>query len=155
MDGGPVYSVAALRSHLRRDPTAWSDRLVRVRGVPGVCGAWAAAQPGSCMLWYPVLVDVGAVPRPAPYRTVRVAGSAVITLAPVDSLPLVQRAASHWHTFLRHFPVLDRLTSAPQTVRWGVPGIYQVRLEPMGCDAGATPPCFAAVVVNAVPEPGS
>jgi hypothetical protein len=154
-DGGPVYSVATVRSRLRQDPTAWRDRLVSVRGVPGVCGAWAGDHTRSCMLWYPALVDVDTARRPAPERAIRVAGRTAITLVPADSLPLVQRAASRLQMVLRHLPMLDRFTPALQPVRWGVPGIYQVRFEPMGCDVGAAPPCFAAVVVNAAPEPGS
>jgi hypothetical protein len=155
MDGGPVYSVATVRSRLRQDPVAWRDRLVRVRGVPGVCGAWAGDHTRSCMLWYPALVDVDTARRPAPYRAIRVASRTAITPAPADSLPLVQHAASRLQMVLRRLPVLDRLTPALQPVRWGVPGVYHVRLEAVSCDVGTTPPCFAAVVVNAVPEPGS
>lgn len=116
-DNGPVYTVATLRIRLRQDPATWSNRIVRVRGVPGVCDAWNPVRVGSCTLWYPGLIDVRAAPRSAAQHTIHVAGRTVITLAPVDAIPLVRQSAPPLSRFLRSLPFLGRFAPTPRTVQ--------------------------------------
>jgi hypothetical protein len=63
-----VYTVAALRANLERDPSVWLRRTVRIRAIPALrwCFVWTTPGP-SCHLWEPALVGTGtSVVEPLP-----------------------------------------------------------------------------------------
>jgi hypothetical protein len=126
----PVYTVAALRAHLERNPHAWLQRTVRVHAIPVLrwCFVWTTPGP-NCQLWEPALVSTG--PN---------------TGLP---LPLTWGSTPRELTFLRHVPLLGALVSPPQTILWAAPSIYRVRLQTTSCFSPGLTACYQAIVLNA------
>jgi len=120
--GRPVYSVAAVRASLARDPQDWSGRVVLVRAALTIDPTRSScpAGPMSCLItWAPILVDPHS-PEPS-------AGLALAYGAP-DPL---------W-VALRRVPLIRSLVPRPQLLRWGQLATYRVRLHAApGCRAGA------------------
>jgi hypothetical protein len=128
----PVYTVAALRAYLERDPSAWVQRTVRVRAIPAMrwCFVWSWPSP-SCRLWEPALAGTGA--------------------SAAAPLPLAWGGAPPLPTLLRRVPVLDLLAPPPQAIRWGAPGIYRVQLHATTCFAPGMSPCYEVMVLDSSP----
>jgi hypothetical protein len=128
----PVYTLAALRASLERDPSAWLGRTVRMRAIPALrwCFVWTTPSP-SCQLWEPALVGTGT-------------GAA-------EPLPLAWGSAPAPLAYLRRVPVLGALAPPPQAIRWGAPGIYRVQLHATTCFAPGMSPCYEAMVLDSSP----
>jgi hypothetical protein len=136
-DQGPVYSVAAVRSHLEQDPWAWVGRTVQVRGlfVFGACDAWLDYYTGVCVSWQG-LVD----PDPS-------VGSPVLPLTLGDPPRLLAA--------LRRLAFLGDLMPAPQVLHPGTLATYRVQLQAIAnsfCDTGVAGVCVKAVLLD--PAPG-
>lgn len=131
--GGPVYTVAALRAHLARDPDAWVDRPLRVRAVAGICTVWTAwpgvGRAGPCMNWQPSLID--------PHDD-------------VEALPLASGPVPPLIAFLRRLPLPGYTAPAPQQPRWDALGVYRIQLHAFSCSS-LLPPCYEALLLDAVP----
>jgi hypothetical protein len=128
IDPGPVYTVAQVQAHLERAPTAWLGRTVRVRGwVDGCPGSSTADVLPEC--WGRTLYYLTDATAPATEPLVVVKGD--------------------------RGPLLGALLSAPQTLHWGADASYRVQLQPApaaGCYP--TPPCYAALLLDAAPGAG-
>ena len=127
--GRPMYSVAAVRTSLARDPQEWSGRVVLVRAALTIdpTRSYCPDGPMSCLsTWAPILVD----PRhPNP--------SAGLALAYGAPNPL-------W-VALRRLPLVRSLVPRPQLLRWGRLATYRVRLHAApGCRA-----CALALLIDA------
>lgn len=127
--GSPVYSVAALRASLARDPQDWSGRVVRVRATLTIdpTRSYCPAGPMSCLISSPpILID----PR---------------HVDPSVGLEVVYGAPDPLWAALRRFEILRALAPRPQTLRWGRLTTYRVRLHAApGCR-----PCTFALLLDA------
>lgn len=128
----PVYSVAALRAGLLRSPGRWVEHTVRVRGVADSrCQTGSGAGlPGRgqpvCSAWRADLQDPAGA---------RATAEVSLLLAP-PALPTALR----------------RLVGAPQQIQWGTLSTHRVRLQAAPPATCATPPCYAALLLDAVPD---
>jgi hypothetical protein len=122
--GGPVYTVAALRTHLAHDPAAWLDRPLRVRAIASGCTAWdKAAHVRSCLTWGPALTDPGGA-----YGA--------------EALPVVAAPAPPLVSFFRRLPLIGEVAPAPQQPRWDSLGTYYIQLHAVACDLKAQRLCY-------------
>lgn len=134
----PVYSVAALRAGLLRSPGRWVEHTVRVRGVADSrCQTGSGAGlPGRgqpvCSAWRADLQDPAGA---------RATAEVSLLLAPPALL-----------TALRRLPLARWLVGAPQQIQWGTLSTYRVRLQAAPPAMCATPPCYAALLLDAVPD---
>jgi hypothetical protein len=127
--GGPVYPVGALEQRLVHHPGEWFGRTVLVQGRVVLDRTWSA--PDSIVTRIE-LMDAHALPG-APALSLRWGGADPFIGA--------------W----RRTPVLGRLALLPQTVRWGTPATYRVRLAAAPSSACTGAPCFEAVLLDAAP----
>jgi hypothetical protein len=126
----PVYAVAAVQARLGGSPAAWVGRIVGVRGVAGrsYCQSWPSPESISCQGWGPsILIDPGRLTLLPPTL-----GAPNPLLAPLHRLPLT-----------------GHLVQAPQQIRWGALATYHVRLRAAPTRVCGTPPCYAAVLLDA------
>jgi hypothetical protein len=128
-DQGPAYSVAALRTHLERDPQAWVNRTVRVRASAEPCLLRMDGPGSPCHEWHPVLVDAGPGQE-------------------ANALPLVLGRASPLLTLLRRLPLAGQLVLPAQAVRWGAVATYRVQLRAAPASACPSPPCYEALLLD-------
>jgi hypothetical protein len=127
-DRTPVYTVAALRTHLAQDPEAWVNRPLRVRALAEICSTWLGSVAASpCIDTQPVLAD------PAPTGV---------------SLPLAWGSAPPVVAFLRRLPLLSAVVPAAQAPRWGALAVYRVQVRALTCGP-AQPPCYEALLLDA------
>jgi hypothetical protein len=126
----PLYTVTALRSGLENAPLAWLGRTVLVRALVQGCPFPPYTPTYDCS---PAsLVDGG-------------------ISATEGGLPVVWAGIDTFRGSLRHIPLLDRLLPAPQVLHWGVVATYRIQLQVAPCGAGTRAPCYAAVLLDAVP----
>jgi hypothetical protein len=128
---GPVYTVAALRTHLAQDPEAWVDRPLRVRAIAGACAAWLGLpHDGPCLHWQPELIDPQDVG---------------------DALPLVSGPVPPPVAFLRRLPLIGDIAPAPQHPHWDGMDVYRVQLHALSCGMHQ-PPCYEALLLDATAD---
>jgi hypothetical protein len=53
-------------------------------------------------------------------------------------------------TLVRRLPLAGQVLSPPQVVRWWVVATYRVRLAALPANACPAPPCFGAVLLDAM-----
>jgi hypothetical protein len=138
-----VYALATLESHLARDPAAWLHRSLRVRALlGGQCTALAGPYTPACAAWRMALTDPNASGDSGLYGTVR-------------PLPLVWGEAPPVLAFLRRLPMVGQMLPRPQIVHSSVPAVYQIQLRPTACVVSADPPCYEALLLDAIPPNNS
>jgi hypothetical protein len=132
-DHGPVYSVAALRSHLAEEPQTWVGRRAAVRGIAvgSSCKTWPSPAHTPCQGWPPsILLD--------PSQLIR--------------LPLTLGAPNPPLALHRRLPLAGQLVPPPQVVHWGAVATYRVQLRAAPASPCASPPCYQALLLDAAPE---
>ena len=130
---GPIYTVAALHLQLARRGTWWLGRTVRVRAVAADCIPRVDAPPDEpCVRLPPSLIDTG-------------------VREPTLWFPIDLGNPSPLLAVLRALPAVGYLAPSPQRLRWRTVQTYRVQLTSMRCNLGQTPPCVAAVVLDAAP----
>jgi hypothetical protein len=129
-DTNTVYSVAALRARLDRQPGAWVEQAVLVRAVAGRCIDWVGVQGSTCVQWSQELLDADA--------------------SRADVLPLVIRPMPPLQAFLRRLPLMGRLVPTAPVVYWGVTGVYQVQLIAAPARSCSSSTCFEALLLDEV-----
>lgn len=127
----PVYSVAAVRAGLAHSPRAWVGRVVSVRAI--AYGCWVLAGPGNatCRVWRPGLID---------------------TIGQTDALALTWAKPIPLLAALHRLPLIGTLLPAPQVTRWDVSAVYRIHLQAAPCPGLRGRSCFAAVLLDAVPD---
>jgi hypothetical protein len=141
---GPVYSVTELRAHLTHDPSAWVGRAVLVRGTATGCGFGRPC---------PLLMVVQCA-APSPCRPIRLPGMMLVdqpTAGWLRGLPVQLGAQNPQWAFLRRLPLVSRVVPPPQVVRWGIPAVYRVQLQPTQQSVCSSSPCYEAVLEDAAP----
>jgi hypothetical protein len=125
----PVYSVAAVRTHLARNPHAWTGRAVRVQALT-MSPACIERESVLCAGWSPDVANL---------------------VDPVDGefLPLTQVAATPLLSLLRRLPLLRDLVPAAPALHWGMRATYRVRLRAAPAGSCALAPCYEAVLLDA------
>jgi hypothetical protein len=130
-DASGAYSVAAVRAHLRDRPDQWVGRTVQLRALLLGCPPLAMTTGPHFMcsptFWQPELAD----PAGPGAR---------------DPLPVTWGGPELRLGWLRGLPLVGKLMPGPQTVRWGVPATYKVRLTV----AAAQTLCGSAVCYEGV-----
>lgn len=136
---GPVYSVAALQTHLAQEPTAWVRRTVWVRAIAYAdgCATWGTGDLPTdlptCLEWQALLFDRGAAASAHPLALAR--GSAPSLLA-----------------FLRRVPVLRWWAPTPQVVQWNDVATYRIQVRAVSCRPHHALPCtYEALLLDAAP----
>ena len=111
----PIYSVAALRATLDRQPTALLGRTLHVRGVAERCVMGRYGSAGApCLSPGSTLADR--------------ADSGVRGSLPLDWAP-----PSWVRAHVGSVPILGSLfddLAPPQTIHWGAPAVYRVEIVP-------------------------
>jgi hypothetical protein len=133
-DRDPVYTVAALQTHLAQEPATWVNRTVRVQAIANAdgCAIWGTGERPTCSEWQALLFD----PRAASARP----------------LALVRGRVPRLLAILRRIPFLSGLAAAPQVVNWEAVATYRVQLRTIFCHTGSTPLCgYAALLLDAAP----
>jgi hypothetical protein len=125
----PVYRLRSLQGYIRRDPTAWLQRTVRVHAVAVQCQGWLV-EADSCFDWHPSLVDAD---DPAAL-----------------ALPFVVAPPSTTLSWLRGLPVTARFVPQPRRIPWGIPTDYALRLRAGPCVVGSASICYQAVLEDVV-----
>src|SRR5205085_2935673 len=136
---GPVYSVTELRARLTHDPGAWVGHVVLVRGTVTGCGFGRPCP----------LVMVVQCAAPGPCRPIGMPGMMLVdqpTASWLRGLPVQLGAQNPQLAFLRRLPLVSRLVPPPQGVRWGIPAVYRVQLQPTQQPACSSSPCYEAVL---------
>jgi hypothetical protein len=130
-DHGPVYSVAALRSHLAEDPGRWLGRTLRVRGEAiAVACTTEAGRPVPC-------APTAYLADPGPSLAV-----VPVSLAPAGTDPLLAAA--------RRLPLLGSVLPPPQAVRWGRAAVCRVQLRTLADPFGGSA-AYEALLLDAAP----
>jgi hypothetical protein len=133
VQAGPVYSVAAVRAHLDRDPRTWVGRVVLVRALAEPCPWWGAlSRPRHCAGQQLVLVGTPAEP-------------------PAPPLPLVPLAPRPLRSFVRGLPILGDVLPRPRPVSWSAPARFRVRLLVSPAATCSAAPCYEALLLDAAP----
>ena len=141
---GPVYSVTELRARLTHDPSAWVGRVVLVRGTVTGCGF---ARPCPLLM----VVHCGTA---GPCRPIGLPGMMLVdqpTASWLRGLPVQLGAQNPQLAFLRRLPLVGRVVPPPQVVRWGIPAVYRVQLQPAQRSVCVSSPCYEAVLEDAAP----
>jgi hypothetical protein len=141
---GPVYSVTELRARLTHDPSAWVGHVVLVRGTVTGCGF---GRPCPLLM----VVQCGA---PGPCRPIRLPGMMLVdqpTAGWLRGLPVQLGPQNPQLAFLRRLPLVSRVMPPPQVVRWGIPAVYRVQLQPAQRSVCSSSPCYEAVLEDAAP----
>jgi hypothetical protein len=125
-----VYTLAAVRTGLERDPRAWLRRALRVRGVAVPCGDTLAAPNMHCMYGLPVLrAEAGA------------SGGMLLRRGQPDQV----------YAPLRNIPLLRDLLPAPAAFHWGVPATYMVEIVALPNAIPGTPDDYEALLLDTAP----
>jgi hypothetical protein len=141
---GPVYSVPELRARLTHDPSAWVGHAVLVRGTVTGCGFGRLCP----------LVMVARCVTPGPCRPIGLPGMMLVdqpTASWLRGLPVQLGAQNPQLAFLRRLLLVGRVVPPPQGVRWGIPAVYRVQLQPMQRSVCSSSPCYEAVLQDAAP----
>ena len=140
-----VYTVAELRTSLMRDPGAWVGHVVLVRGTVTGCGFGRLCP----------LVMVVRCPTPGPCRPIGLPGMLLLVDQPTANwlrgLPVQLGTETSQLAFLRRLPLVGRVVPPPQVVRWGIPAVYRVQLQPANRSVCGSSPCYEAVLEDAAP----
>ena len=128
----PTFSVTAIQAELARDPQAWVDRTVRVRGAVVYTGCFVATEGVLAFCAPPRLWLTTAIPGSAPAQ-----------------MPLSWETTDPLPTFLRRVPLLSRLVPGPQAILWDVVATYRVRFRALtdACSAAG----YEVVVLDGQP----
>lgn len=144
----PVYTVAALRADLARQPAAWLDRPLRVRAIArrpfrgqarplrvlqiaAACSeALAPAQASPCLLLQPDLIDPGAQDD-----------ASALPLTPGPLSPLV--------ALLHRVPFIDAVAPMSQEPRWGALAVYRIELHALPCSSAPQSCAYEALLLDA------
>jgi hypothetical protein len=141
---GPVYSVAELRARLVHDPSAWVGHVVLVRGTVSGCGLGRLCPP----------IMAVQCATPVPCRPIGLPGMMLVdqpTASWLRGLPAQLGAQNPQLAFLRRLPLVSRVVPPPQVVRWGIPAVYRVQLQPAQPSVCRSSPCYEAVLQDAAP----
>jgi hypothetical protein len=133
LDSGPVYSVDQVSAGLVRDPHAWLGRTLLVRGIVP-----AYYCPG------PISVSCPPTPPTTLHSAARASGR---------SLPLFFGSADPGTSILQSEPILRSLLPGPQHLLRGRAAVYRIRVQTLGGDVCGYWPCYAAVLIDAAPDP--
>jgi hypothetical protein len=128
----PVYSVAALRAGLDRDPGAWLNRTLRVRGVAAPCEVTMSGPNSPCRGGLPVLLDDTAVHEDA-------------------ALPLGRGRPDPAYAALRRIPLLGHLVPSPPYFAWGMPATYTVEIVVEPFPVAGTVDGYRVLLLDAAP----
>jgi hypothetical protein len=128
---GPVHTVADLRERLIAQPAAWVGRTVRVRGIVLFSG---------CLAW-----DAGGG-APCPDSSVY-----LLDQDGAHLLPVVVGKPDPLLAAWRRLPLAGKLVPAPQQIQWGALTTYRARLSAAPTTLYATPPCYAAQLLDIAP----
>jgi hypothetical protein len=131
---GPVLTVAAVQVHLAKDPRAWTNRTLLLRGV---------AATADCVNQ---LARAGIVCAP-PQAVLRDASSS----AAGARLPLAVASPDRLLTIVRRVPLLGSMAPAPQVVHWEVVATYRVQLQPVPAGSCGGTTCYEALVLDVAP----
>jgi hypothetical protein len=129
---GPVYSVAALRAGLVRDPGAWLNRTVRVRGVAAPCEVTMSGPNSPRRGGLPVLLDNSTAGGDA-------------------ALPFGRAQPDPAYAALRRLPLLGRLVPSPADFAWGTPAAYTVEIVAEPFPVAGTVDGYRLLLVDAAP----
>jgi hypothetical protein len=125
----PVYSAADLQRQVIGDPRRWIGRTVRVRGRAAMDRSWSA--PDSIVTSIELL-DPG-------------------TPGGTTGLSLAWGGADPRLVALRSLPLIGGLAPRPQVLHFGTRATYRVRLRAATAGACESPPCYEAVLLDALP----
>ena len=124
----PVYSVAALRARLERDPRGWTGRTVLVYAVAlRWCTSWRVDPEVQCLTQSPTLFDAN------------------LTRA-YAFLPLTLEQSPALLAALHRSPLLDRLLPPQPVIHWGRAATYRIALRLLPCPQTGAVDCMEAVV---------
>jgi hypothetical protein len=140
----PVYTVTELRTSLTHDPRAWVGHAVLVRGTVTGCGFGRLC---------PLVMMVRCATR-GPCRPIALPGMMLVdqpTASWLRGLPVQLGVETSQLAFLRHLPLVGRVVPPPQVVRWGIPAVYRVQLQPTQRSVCGSSPCYEAVLEDAAP----
>jgi hypothetical protein len=124
---GQLYTVAQVQAGLLRNPAAWTDRTIWLRGT-----AVGLPCPSDLAACGPQTLLVGTGAQPLVFAQLSVAAQA-------DNDVL---------RFLRRVPGLGVVLLQPPTLRWNVVATYRVRMRALSC-APISPACYEVVVQDA------
>jgi hypothetical protein len=124
----PLYTVAALREQLGRQPASVVGRTLSVRGVVQTCGPYDTAPP-YCL-----------APDPQ-------ANHAMTD----DPFPLVWTAPDPLRRWLAGLPLIDALVHVGQPVSPGEVGTYALRVRVQTRAYCGEPVCYEALLLDAAP----
>src|SRR2546423_254472 len=140
----PVYTVTELRARLTHGPSAWVGHMVLVRGTVTGCGFGRPCP----------LAMVVQCATPGPCRPIRLSGMMLVdqpTASWLRGLPVQLGTQNPQLAFLRRLPLVGRVVPPPQGVRWGIPAVYRVQLQPTQRSVCVSSPCYEAVLEDAAP----
>src|SRR5256886_7714297 len=140
----PVYTVTELRTSLTHEPGAWVGHVVLVRGTVTGCGFGLPC---------PLVMAVRCAPRGS-CRPIRLSGMMLVdqpTASWLRGLPVQLGTQNPQLAFLRRLPLVGRVVPPPQGVRWGIPAVYRVQLQPTQRSVCGSSPCYEAVLEDATP----
>jgi hypothetical protein len=139
-----VYTVTELRTDLTHDPRAWVGHVVLVRGTVTGCGFGR-----PCPLVMVVRCATRGLCRP-----IGLPGMMLVdqpTASWLRGLPVQLGTETPQLAFLRRLPLVGRVVPPPQVVRWGIPAVYRVQLQPTQRSVCGSAPCYEAVLEDAAP----
>jgi hypothetical protein len=134
-DRSPVYTVAQVRTHLVRQPHAWRDRTLLLRGVAVVAGTCLPPSGPQLALCAPSRAVLDAADAPS-------SGTA---------LPLASAGPDPLLVLVRRLPLLGGLLPAPQAAAWGKVATYRLQLWAIPDAVCAAATCYEAVLLDAAP----
>ena len=118
-----VYSVRAVGALLQAHPAALRGSSIRVRGVAWPCLGLAT---DVCLGQSPMLTDP----------------SAVVGLA------LGRQTEKPLLAFMHRLPFVDRFLPPAQTIEWGEPATYRVKIRALPITSCAYWPCYEAELLD-------
>jgi hypothetical protein len=139
-----VYTVTEVRTSLTQDPGAWIGHVVLVRGTVTGCGFGLPC---------PLVMAVRCAPRGS-CRPIGLPGVMLVdqpTTSRLQGLPVQLGTENPQLAFLRRLPFVGRVVPPPQGVRWGIPAVYRVQLQPTQRSVCGSSPCYEAVLEDATP----
>jgi hypothetical protein len=130
------YSVTQVEAQLASHPRAWTDRTLLLRGVVVATGCFAqtADKAASCVPQRMTLDDADPTASGAP-------------------LPLALAGPNPLLTIVRRIPLLGSFVPASQVVHWDVAATYRVQLRATVEALCGGPPCYEALLLEAVQGP--
>jgi hypothetical protein len=128
------YSVTQVEAQLASHPRAWTDRTLLLRGMAVATGCFAqtADKPALCVPQRMLLGDTDPTATGAP-------------------LPLALAGTDPLLAIVRRIPLLGSFVPAPQVVHWDVAATYRVHLRATDEALCGGPPCYEALLLEAVP----